>query len=60
MEDQKAKRIKMDIMFEITHEVVIGIMMVAFAGSQTRTTSGFEALFQTEGKGREWLLMYIL
>ena len=53
MEDQKAKRIKMDIMFEITHEIVIGIMMVAFAGSQTRTTSGLEGLFQTEGKGRQ-------
>ena len=60
MEDQKTKRIKMDIMFEITHEIVIGIMMVAFAGSQTRTTSGFEGLFQTEGKGRQWLLSYIL
>ena len=59
MEDQKAKRIKMDIMFEITHEIVIGIMMVAFAGSQTRTTSGLEGLFQTEGKGREWLLIYM-
>ena len=53
MEDQKAKRIKMDIMFEITHEIAIGIMMVAFAGSQTRTTAGLEGLFQTEGKGRE-------
>ena len=53
MEDQKAKRIRMDIMFEITHEIVIGIMMVMFAGSQTRTTSGLEGLFQTKGKGRE-------
>ena len=52
MEDQKTKRIKMDIMFEITHEIAIGLMMVVFAASQTRTTSGLEGLFQTEGKGR--------
>ena len=53
MEDQKTKRVKLDIMFELTHEIAIGIMMVAFAGSQTRTTAGLEGLFQTEGKGRE-------
>jgi hypothetical protein len=58
MEDQKEKRIKMDIMFKISHEIAIGIMMVVFARLQTRTTSRIESLFQTEGKGREWLLIF--
>ena len=50
MEDQKRKREKMDVSFEVTHEIALGIMMVLFAKSQTKTTSGLEALFQIEGE----------
>ena len=49
MEEKKRKRDKLDLSFEITHEIAIGILMVLFASSQTRTTSGLEALFQIEG-----------
>ena len=54
MEEKKRKRDKMDNSFEVTHEIAIGILMVLFATSQTRTTSGLEALFQIEGNVEFW------
>ena len=54
MEEKKRKRDKLDLSFEITHEIAIGILMVLFASSQTRTTSGLEALFQIDGTVELW------
>ena len=54
MEEKKRKRDKIDLSFEITHEIAIGILMVLFASSQTRTTSGLEALFQLDGNVELW------
>ena len=54
MEEKKKKRDKIDNSFEITHEIAIGILTVLFASSQTRTTSGLEALFQIDGNVEFW------
>ena len=49
MQNQQTKRIKMDLAFEVANEIFIGALMVAFASSQTKTTTGLESLFQIEG-----------
>ena len=48
-ESQQKKRLKMDVAFELANEIFIGVLMVSFATSQTRTTNGLEALFQIDG-----------
>ena len=45
MEHQRAKAVRIDIGFEVTHQIAITIILVLFSTSQTRTTSGMEALF---------------
>ena len=49
MEQQRAKAVRIDIGFEVTHQIAITIILVLFSTSQTRTTSGMEALFLPNG-----------
>ena len=49
MQNQQKKRIKVDLAFELANEIFIGTIMVAFAASETKTTTGLEALFPLEG-----------
>ena len=49
MEEYSRKRIRIDIAIELSNEMFIGILMVLFSSSQTKTETGLEALFQVEG-----------
>ena len=49
MEEYRRKRIRIDIAIELSNEIFIGILMVSFSSSQTKTETGLEALFQVEG-----------
>ena len=50
MEAQRMKAMKMDIAFEVCHQIFLNICLVLFATSDTRTETGMEALFNNEGK----------
>ena len=45
MEDQRKKALKIEISFEVTHQIAISLVLVLFSISQTRTESAFETLF---------------
>ena len=47
---QNSKAMKVDLCFEITHQIAITIVLLMFSTSQTKTTSGMEAIFVPEGK----------
>lgn len=49
MEEYRRKRIRIDIAIELSNEMFIGILMVLFSSSETKTETGLEALFQVEG-----------
>jgi hypothetical protein len=49
MEEYRKKRIRIDIAIELSNEMFIGILMVLFSSSETKTETGLEALFQVEG-----------
>ena len=49
MEEYRRKRLRIDIAIELSNEMFIGILMVLFSSSQTKTETGLEALFQVEG-----------
>ena len=49
MEAQRMKAMKMDIAFEICHQIFLNICLVLFATSDTRTETGMEALFNNKG-----------
>jgi len=49
MEAQRMKAMKMDIAFELCHQIFLNICLVLFATSDTRTETGMEALFNNEG-----------
>ena len=50
MEEHKKKMIKIDIAFEVTHQMFINLVLVFFSTSDTRTETGMEILFNQEGK----------
>ena len=49
MEEYRRKRLRIEIAIELSNEIFIGILMVLFSSSQTKTETGLEALFQVEG-----------
>ena len=48
-EIQHSKAMKVDLSFEITHQIAITIVLLLFSISQTKTTSGMEAIFVPKG-----------
>ena len=40
---------KIDVSFEVTHQIATSLILVLFSISQTRTSSGLEVLFDPEG-----------
>ena len=51
MENHKNDTIKAEIAFEITNQIFINVFLVLLSTSQTKTSSAFEGLFRTGGKG---------
>ena len=41
--------VKIDVSFEVTHQIATSLILVLFSISQTRTSSGLEVLFNPEG-----------
>jgi hypothetical protein len=50
LDAQRMKAMKMDIAFELCHQIFLNICLVLFATSDTRTETGMEALVHNEGK----------
>ena len=46
---QNSKAMKVDLCFEITHQIAITIVLLMFSTSQTKTTSAMEAIFVPKG-----------
>lgn len=46
---QNSKAMKVDLCFEITHQIAITVVLLMFSTSQTKTTSGMEAIFVPKG-----------
>ena len=51
LENHKNDTVKAEIAFEITNQIFMNIFLVLLSTSQTKTSSAFEGLFRTDGKG---------
>ena len=51
LENHKNDTVKVEIAFEITNQIFMNIFLVLLSTSQTKTSSAFEGLFRTDGKG---------
>ena len=51
LEHHKNDTVKAEIAFEITNQIFMNIFLVLLSTSQTKTSSAFEGLFRTDGKG---------
>ena len=49
MEQCRMKAIKLDIAFEVVHQIFLNLLLVLFSTSETRTETAMEALFNQEG-----------